>query len=1103
IEINKLEFLAKSPIVQWIEAVEPPSTPDDTLGKSSTRSNTLNTSYTGGRKYDGTGVSVALSDDGVIGPHIDFQGRATMHTTISSGNHGDMTSGIFVGAGNLNPSVGGMAPGSDIHIYKQGTTIFLSSYEHIVNGVENMNTLGTVITSTSYSQGQGGEYNTSTEFTDQQINENPNIIHVLSAGNSGTFDHGYGAGAGWANISGGIKAGKNVICAGNVNSNDQLSNTSSRGPAADGRIKPDLCAQGDGMTSTDQENTYQPGAGTSASTPAIAGILAQLYQAYRELNDGTDPETGLLKASLLNTARDLGNPGPDYRHGWGRINGLRAVKILEENRYIRDTIEHSEDRDHVITVPENVSQVRMMTYWTDVEGNPSAAVALVNDINMKVVTPEGVTYNPLVLDPTPNATALNTTATQGIDNLNNVEQVSIDNPIAGEYTLTVEGFAIPEGPQQYFILYDFIYNGLELTYPLGGEAIVPNESETIRWDASTGTENFTLEYSMNGGTSYNLISSNISSTARSFTWNVPNVLSNEVKLKISRGASNSESVANLTIVEVPQNLQILRVCPDTIELTWDAISGIEQYEISVLGEKYMDSLGISSSNSFNIVGLIPNDEHWFSVRSLVNDAKGRRAIAIRQEPGTQNCILNNDVELTRLITPIEGAIPDCRDLANTKVIIEVTNIGLLEKTDLEVNYQIDGGPIITENILGPLAPGESIEYQFSELADISSVGNYSATAWVVDPEDQNLFNDSVSNSVEVLAGIANEIPHSQNFNSFSTCTSNWNICNQQCGLSNGYINLENDVKDDIDWRVRSGATPSRSFLETGTNSDFSGIGSYIYLESIGGCTFKEGKLLSPCIDLTSESCPIFEFAYKMYGSQMGALHVDVITELGYYEDIMTPISGNQGDEWHKQVVDLKPYSGQVINLVLRGITGSGSSSVIVIDAFSVKSNAPQAIFDFDPDSKTFTNYSSGDVTDFFWDFGDNNTSTDENPTNEYEESGTYDVTLIVSGTCGSDTLTQTFEVTLTKLNDYQAISSAISVYPNPTNGDITIKLPIQLQGVKIDIKLMDVLGNQIMSFENTDKREIVIDELAVESGIIILEVSNSNFRAVKKIVIQE
>ena len=67
--------------------------------------------------------------------------------------------------------------------------------------------------------------------------------------------------------------GKNVIAVGNVNDDDIIRNSSSRGPATDGRIKPDICAKGTSVYSTIDENDYSYKTGTSMACPGIAGSL--------------------------------------------------------------------------------------------------------------------------------------------------------------------------------------------------------------------------------------------------------------------------------------------------------------------------------------------------------------------------------------------------------------------------------------------------------------------------------------------------------------------------------------------------------------------------------------------------------------------------------------------------------------------------------------------------------------------------------------------------------------------------------------------------------------------------------------------------------------
>ena len=938
-DLDQIKHLSKNPLIQWIEPISPPSTPDSSEATVSSRSNALNTSYGAGRRYDGSGVVVGIPDDGVVGPHIDFTGRIIQNSVENAGKHGDMTSGILTGAGNLDPTIAGMAPGAELQVFRIGTLVFLSSQFHILEAVENFNNLGLVITSTSYSQGFGGEYNESTEFIDKQVNETPELMHVIAAGNSAQRDHGYGAGVGWGNISGGMKAGKNVICVGNVNENDELFITSSRGPAADGRIKPDLCAQGEDYFSTDENNTFQPANGTSAACPNIAGVSAQLYQAYREMNNGDNPESGFIKATMLNTAEDLGNIGPDYQHGWGRINGLKAVRIIEEERYIKGEIGQSENTEHSITVPDNVSQVRIMTYWTDVNGSPSAAVALVNDINMEVIAPDDSSHRPWVLDPTPDAQKLDTPATKGIDNLNNMEQVSIDNPAAGSYTINLNGFAIPQGPQSYYVVYDFIYDGVEITYPLGGEGFVPGEIETIRWDASISNESFVLEYSQDGGNSFENIQT-VPASTRIFRWTVPNIMSDKVIFKISRGNSVSVSDTSFTIVEVPQNLNIVRVCPDFVELNWEAVDDVSHYEISILGKKYMDSIAVSTTNSYQVTGLNPNDDHWFSVRSLVENGKGRRAIAINKPPGSQGCMLNNDIKMTEILSNV-NVISDCRDLGNTGIAVNIINTGMVPASGITLNYQINNEAAVTETLPTELQVGEDVDYVFDAQGDFSGFAKGDISVWVSWPGDEDLSNDTISTTYQVMSNLLiSDFPYTQNFQYFTECSATVaGGCEQyDCFLSEGWNNYVNTQDDDIDWRTESDGTNTSA---TGPTFDYdlgNAQGQFLYLEGTS-CTFREGVLLTPCFDLTSMVTADAQFAYHMLGTGIGELHVDIITEDGEIRDIVNPIIGAQGDSWRPLNIDLTPYVGGIINLKIRGTTGETTRADMAIDAFVLNADS--------------------------------------------------------------------------------------------------------------------------------------------------------------------
>ncbi|HIG32348.1 MAG TPA: PKD domain-containing protein [Flavobacteriales bacterium] len=636
IDPSALSALANINDVWYIEPIDPPSVKENKTGRTLHRSNTINTNYASGRHYNGEGINIMMQDDGLVGPHIDRQGRVDQSFCVgcsssSSNDHGDHVSGTIMGAGNLDPLGKGMADGAFLYVYSSSN----NNYYDVPTIYQNNDV---IITSKSYSNGCNAGYTSLAKDLDEQINLYPSLIHVFSAGNNGNSDCGYGAGNGWGNVTGGHKQAKNVIATANLTEVGGLASSSSRGPAADGRIKPDIGAKGTSVYSPVSPYTYDTYTGTSMACPGIAGIMAQLYQAYKELNN-QNPPSALMKCILLNSADDIGNPGPDFKHGWGEANVFKAVKILEANDYLTDSVSQGDNRTHSISIPAGIKQVKVMTYWHDKEASTNASIALVNNLNTYITDPNGLVYDPWVLDATPNSSNLDQNAVRGIDDLNNMEQVTIDNPTAGTYILSVYGFTIPFGPQEYYVTYELIDEDVTLTYPIGGEGFVPGETELLRWDASNGNTPFTLEYTTDGGVLWNTITTSAGVNSSYYSWTVPNTITNEAKVRVSRNGFMDESDADFTIVGVPQNVTVNWICPDSIYVLWNTVNGATEYEVSMLGNVYMDSMTTTNNLTALIVNPNPSiTDSWFSACAKVNGKKGRRAVAINAQPINNGCI---------------------------------------------------------------------------------------------------------------------------------------------------------------------------------------------------------------------------------------------------------------------------------------------------------------------------------------------------------------------------------------------------------------------------------------------------------------------------------
>lgn len=611
---NCLETLSNLSFVKWVDLVVAPAVPDDTRGRSLHRANSLDTQLGAGRNYTGEGIGVMVRDDGRVGPHIDFEGRLTNLTAVANQSHGDGVGGIMSGAGNLIPSNRGMAAGSDVFVVNYQSNFLDSPTVNLIND-------GSVqITNSSYSNGCNDGYTTITRTVDQQMLDTPSLLHVFSAGNSNGNNCGYGAGNQWGNITGGHKQGKNVIATANVFFDGSLVSSSSRGPAHDGRIKPDISANGQNQISTNENHTYQTFGGTSGAAPGIAGISAQLYQAYGNLNGGDFPPAALIKATLLNTANEAGNIGPDYKFGWGIINALQAVKLIEDERHLSDEISQGNSNTHIINVPSGTTQVRFMVYWNDEAATPGANPALVNDLDMVVTDPSNVAYEPWILDPTPNPVTLDNPATNGPDHLNNMEQVLINDPSAGNYEIDIVGFNVPMGPQEYFIVYEIITENLVVTYPNGGEHFQPFISETIHWDETNTTDDFIVEFSDDNGSTWNNLAT-VPNDTHFYNWSVPDNVSGNMLIRVSSGSFQDVSDEVFNIARTPLVINVTQVCETTATFEWNAIDGADSYDFYLLGEKYMEVAGTSTTNNITIPITDPNASMWFAV-SAKNIAEG-------------------------------------------------------------------------------------------------------------------------------------------------------------------------------------------------------------------------------------------------------------------------------------------------------------------------------------------------------------------------------------------------------------------------------------------------------------------------------------------------
>ena len=406
----------------------------------------------------GQGQVVAVSDSGLDQDHGDFNGRiravynqygpdnsaADMHS-----GHGTHVSASLLGDGSGDSNARGMAPNATFHFYQleYDQTGALARYGSLFDMFRHSWQQNARVQTNSWgSENLGGQYNSDSRSADSFADQYGDFLVLFAAGNEGN--------SGSATISPPSTA-KNVLTIGASTSGrpgtapaGQVPGFSSIGPTLDGRIKPDLVSPGVQICSARaQEAQYPMGSscssarhsdgttplyqqmdGTSMATPVAAGNALLVRQFLSDEFGISSPRSDLLKALLVNGAKDIGAKNiPNMDEGWGQVD-------LEQTLYPRDGIiplntfmdwnqTLQPGYSYVYTYDWDASHgVDITIAWTDAAGSSSASQSskrLVNDLDLTVIAPDGTIYKG-------NEFSNGYSASGGVsDDLNNVERVKL------------------------------------------------------------------------------------------------------------------------------------------------------------------------------------------------------------------------------------------------------------------------------------------------------------------------------------------------------------------------------------------------------------------------------------------------------------------------------------------------------------------------------------------------------------------------------------------------------------------------------------------------------------------------------------------------------
>lgn len=263
-----------------------------------------------------------------------------------------------------------------------------------------------------------------------------------------------------------------------------MSSFSGWGPTDDGRIKPDVVACGVNVYSSysTSNTSYNSISGTSMASPNATGSLLLVQQHYNNLK-AKFMRSATLKALIIHTADEAGNPGPDYTYGWGLVNTAKAVKLITDSNYnqIQErTLANNTTYTQGVS-SDGTAPLKVTICWTERGGTPAAESLnptnrmLVNDLDIRIKrNSDNVEFSPYVLNPASPATA----ATTGDNTRDNVEQILIAAPQPGAYTITVKhkGVLLNSLVQSYSLIIGGIVGNPAASFSAGAQNICAGQN---------------------------------------------------------------------------------------------------------------------------------------------------------------------------------------------------------------------------------------------------------------------------------------------------------------------------------------------------------------------------------------------------------------------------------------------------------------------------------------------------------------------------------------------------------------------------------------------------------------------------------------------------
>lgn len=500
LEKANVEALAAEEAVLWIEHGPPPMSETNDGIRATMEVDTV---HQAPYNLDGTGVRPFVYDGGSVrATHETFDpGTGSRMTVIDSAglsNHATHVSGTLGGDGLPSGQGGramGMAPGSTMFsagFQWNGVGIFFwdnagdieADYALARNTHDadlGNNSIGSNTASNGWPCDITGDYGVASELLDGMVRGDNSevgspVLLAWANGNERTGGSPSGRCGPTYYSTAPPACAKNPIHVGATYSDgDAITNFTSWGPCDDGRLKPTVTAPGcetgrvngeSGIYSStgSSDTAYSSGfCGTSMASPAVAGVATLFIEDWRSLGYGGPldrPLPALVKAMMMQSARDRGQDGPDYVFGYGSVDAHALIDLLRGGSALgsdvvafgEDSVDHAQVDSFQIDVPAGATELKASLAWDDAASVAFTVPNLVNDLDLELEAPDTTVHRSWTLDHLNPAVD----ATTGVNTIDNQEQVIVEDPAEGTWTVRVTGTSVPTGPQTYGLAYSAV-----------------------------------------------------------------------------------------------------------------------------------------------------------------------------------------------------------------------------------------------------------------------------------------------------------------------------------------------------------------------------------------------------------------------------------------------------------------------------------------------------------------------------------------------------------------------------------------------------------------------------------------------------------------------